>query len=70
MILTLANTVHAWVNPINNLSTGSTSKTPLFMSAVSVGARHGENSCFLPLEQCDEEYYAPRIVQVSLCLNE
>mmetsp|Transcript_5574 Transcript_5574/g.10593 ORF Transcript_5574/g.10593 Transcript_5574/m.10593 type:complete len:230 (-) Transcript_5574:742-1431(-) len=72
IILTLANMVYAWVNnPINNLSTRSStnispsSKTKLFMSTISVGARHGENACFLPLEQCHEEYYAPRIVQIA-----
>lgn len=66
MILILANSAYAWVNPIKNLSTGaSTSKSQLFMSAISAGALHGENSCFLPLDQCDEEYYAPRIVQIA-----
>lgn len=32
----------------------------------SVGNSHGQGSCFLPLLQNDEEYIAPRIVQVSL----
>ena len=31
----------------------------------SVGNSHGQGSCFLPLLQNDEEYIAPRIVQVS-----
>lgn len=26
---------------------------------------HGENSCFLPLEQLDQDYYPPRIVQIA-----
>ena len=25
---------------------------------------HGQNSCFLPLKQLDQDYYAPRIIQV------
>jgi hypothetical protein len=29
------------------------------------GNLHGQGSCFLPLLQNDEEYIAPRIVQVS-----
>jgi len=28
------------------------------------GAIHGENACFLPLKQLDQDYYAPRIIQV------
>lgn len=30
-----------------------------------VGNSHGQGSCFLPLLQNDDEYIAPRIVQVS-----
>lgn len=30
----------------------------------TVGARHGEDACFLPLKQLDQDYYAPRIIQV------
>lgn len=33
-------------------------------TADSIGGIHGENSCFLPLKQLDQDYYAPRIVQV------
>ena len=29
------------------------------------GSLHGNNSCFLPLKQLDQDYYAPRIVQVN-----
>jgi hypothetical protein len=32
--------------------------------SMSTGSLHGENSCFLPLKQLDQDYYAPRIVQV------
>ena len=31
----------------------------------SVGNSHGQGSCFLPLLQNDEEYIAPRIVQIA-----
>mmetsp|Transcript_27171 Transcript_27171/g.63731 ORF Transcript_27171/g.63731 Transcript_27171/m.63731 type:complete len:224 (+) Transcript_27171:69-740(+) len=30
-----------------------------------VGGLHGENSCFLPLKQLDQDYYAPRIIQIA-----
>ena len=33
-------------------------------AAESIGNRHGQGSCFMPLLQNDEEYIAPRIVQV------
>lgn len=29
------------------------------------GSLHGENSCFLPLKQLDQDYYAPRIIQIA-----
>lgn len=35
------------------------------MSAGSIGSLHGDNSCFLPLKQLDQDYFAPRIVQVG-----
>mmetsp|Transcript_19244 Transcript_19244/g.41831 ORF Transcript_19244/g.41831 Transcript_19244/m.41831 type:complete len:230 (+) Transcript_19244:196-885(+) len=31
----------------------------------SIGSLHGENSCFMPLRQLDQDYYAPRIVQIA-----
>jgi hypothetical protein len=31
----------------------------------AVGGLHGENSCFLPLRQHDQDYRAPRIVQIA-----
>lgn len=35
------------------------------MALSASGSLHGENSCFLPLEQLDQDYYAPRIVQIA-----
>lgn len=35
---------------------------------MAAGSKHGENSCFLPLEQLDQDYYAPRIVQVGIMM--
>lgn len=63
---------HAWVMPaaIGGTSSRATrhhaSSTQLESSlGMAAGSKHGENSCFLPLEQLDQDYYAPRIVQVS-----
>lgn len=33
------------------------------------GSIHGQNACFLPLKQLDQDYYAPRIVQVRRSKN-
>jgi len=30
----------------------------------SSGSLHGQNACFLPLKQLDQDYFAPRIIQV------
>ena len=35
-------------------------------STTLAGSLHGEDACFLPLKQCDQDWYAPRIVQVSM----
>jgi len=29
------------------------------------GNLHGQNACFLPLQQLDSDYYAPRIIQIA-----
>lgn len=52
----------AWTVPrvSNNLKTN----VALHASLQSTGNLHGQNSCFLPVEQLDQEYYAPRIIQV------
>ena len=53
-------------------ATTTTSSTQVFADATqqtSVGNSHGQGSCFLPLLQNDEEYIAPRIVQVSYIIK-
>jgi hypothetical protein len=56
----------AWVMPAGGKSTATrqTASTSSHLG-MAVGNKHGENACFLPLEQLDQDYYAPRIVQVS-----
>lgn len=34
-------------------------------SASSSGSLHGQNACFLPLKQLDQDSYSPRIVQIA-----
>ena len=42
------------------LSSTSLAATPVQQT----GNLHGQGSCFLPLQQLDQDFYAPRIVQV------
>jgi hypothetical protein len=55
--LLVASTSWAWTPATQQTLRTSTA---LFMS----GSLHGMNSCFLPLKQLDQDYYAPRIIQV------
>mmetsp|Transcript_25645 Transcript_25645/g.36171 ORF Transcript_25645/g.36171 Transcript_25645/m.36171 type:complete len:230 (-) Transcript_25645:171-860(-) len=34
-------------------------------STILSGTKHGEDSCFMPLAQMDQDYYAPRIIQIA-----
>lgn len=68
--LSLAVGSHAFTSSIpstiscTSRTTSSTSIAATPMQS-SVGNLHGQGSCFLPLLQNDDEYIAPRIVQVS-----
>lgn len=63
---------HAFVNPINHPSSRLI-QSPISSSLQAetlqdtAGNLHGESACFLPILQNDDEYIAPRIVQV--CFN-
>jgi len=63
----LLSSAEGWVTPSAPISRGNSA---FQLSAIppelaeSTGNLHGESACFMPLEQNDEEYYAPRIVQV------
>jgi hypothetical protein len=69
-LLLLGGVSHAFSSsqrPIIYRSSSSTSiaaATP--MQEAAVGNMHGQGSCFLPLLQNDDEYIAPRIVQVRV----
>mmetsp|Transcript_24195 Transcript_24195/g.37939 ORF Transcript_24195/g.37939 Transcript_24195/m.37939 type:complete len:233 (-) Transcript_24195:212-910(-) len=69
--LSLAVGSHAFTSSIPSIisctsrtstSTSSIAATP---TQSSVGNLHGQGSCFLPLLQNDDEYIAPRIVQIA-----
>ena len=71
--LSLAVGSHAFTStslPPRILCTSSKTCVAATPMQSSVGNLHGQGSCFLPLLQNDDEYIAPRIVQVSyiLCL--
>jgi hypothetical protein len=63
VVLSLAVSVKGWVSPNVAKIQKEILRVP---TALSAGALHGEQNCFLPLEQCDNEYTAPRIIQVRL----
>uniref|UniRef100_A0A7R9ZQZ4 Rubisco accumulation factor 1 C-terminal domain-containing protein n=1 Tax=Craspedostauros australis TaxID=1486917 RepID=A0A7R9ZQZ4_9STRA len=61
LLAILASCASAWVPSSSSSRSMRRSHAPMFMS----GSLHGENSCFLPLKQLDQDYYAPRIVQIA-----
>lgn len=64
-ILLTLSMVRAWVSPTvpRAAYTVRSKKSPEFK--MSNGSLHGENSCFLPVKQLDQDYYAPRIIQIA-----
>lgn len=61
---------HAWTTRTSILTSSSirkinNKKTTFNFNLQAAPAGHGENSCFLPLKQLDQEYCAPRIVQIA-----
>ena len=70
LLANITGSSHAFFCPsLQRTISATTSTTQVFADATqqkAVGNSHGQGSCFLPLLQNDEEYIAPRIVQVSL----
>ena len=71
--LLTTNICHAFINPIptptrliNNIPMSSLQAETLKDTA---GNLHGESACFLPILQNDDEYIAPRMVQVCTCFS-
>jgi hypothetical protein len=63
LVVCLAPTT-AWVIPTFPRATRRAASRLQMSMSTSTGNTHGQNSCFLPLQQLDQDYYAPRIVQV------
>lgn len=55
----IASSALAWAPVVKKNNQG------LSRLEAAVGGLHGDNSCFLPLKQLDQDYYAPRIVQIA-----
>ena len=60
--------VQAWIisRPSSSRSAADHRLTRLHQSSLSVSARkHGQDACFLPIKQLEQDYFAPRIVQIA-----
>ena len=55
----------AWVSPRHNHHSFRPETALKSAPAETSGSLHGQNACFLPLNQLDQEYYAPRIIQIA-----
>ena len=68
VLLALASPAMAWL-PVRQTTRGNAfrpTQTSLQSAASgTTGSLHGQNSCFLPLKQLDQDYYSPRIVQIA-----
>lgn len=62
----LLSTASAFMSPQYYASRTSMSNSALDSTANAAGNLHGQGACFLPLLQNDDEYIAPRIVQVRM----
>ena len=66
LALALCASTFAWVTPNHGRKSVERSLNTKLRSAPTMsGSLHGENACFLPLKQLDQDYYSPRIVQIA-----
>jgi len=66
--LSILSSTRAWVSlsvPLAASKTTNQRSTNSPTLKMSEGSLHGENSCFLPMKQLDQDYYAPRIIQIA-----
>jgi len=68
-IFLVMSVVRAWVSP--TITSGSSevmyrrlNNSPTFHE-MSKGNLHGDNACFMPCRQLDQDYFAPRILQIA-----
>mmetsp|Transcript_27814 Transcript_27814/g.39123 ORF Transcript_27814/g.39123 Transcript_27814/m.39123 type:complete len:228 (+) Transcript_27814:163-846(+) len=58
----------AWVVPVTKYQGSharTTSNDVSRKSTMISGTKHGEGSCFMPLVQLDQDFFAPRIIQIA-----
>jgi hypothetical protein len=58
----------AWVVPVTKyqgINARSTGNLIGRKSTMISGKKHGEESCFMPLVQLDQDFFAPRIIQIA-----
>lgn len=61
----VSSTISTYPSRLSRSSTSSTTARFATELHATGGSLHGQNSCFLPLQQLDQDYYAPRIVQIA-----
>lgn len=64
----IISSARAWVSPsvppaASKCTYSRSTNLPAF--EMSKSSLHGENSCFMPVKQLDQDYYAPRIIQIA-----
>eukprot|EP00560_Eucampia_antarctica_P004147 CAMPEP_0197832782 /NCGR_PEP_ID=MMETSP1437-20131217/16156_1 /TAXON_ID=49252 ORGANISM="Eucampia antarctica, Strain CCMP1452" /NCGR_SAMPLE_ID=MMETSP1437 /ASSEMBLY_ACC=CAM_ASM_001096 /LENGTH=225 /DNA_ID=CAMNT_0043436365 /DNA_START=84 /DNA_END=761 /DNA_ORIENTATION=+ len=67
LLFAFVNHVHGWTTQsMSSLITrGSISGSSARLSTAINIVKHGEDACFLPLKQLDQDYFAPRVFQVA-----
>jgi hypothetical protein len=66
LALALCASSFAWVAPNNARRSVERSLNTKLRSSLTInGSLHGQDACFLPLKQMDQDEYAPRIVQIA-----
>jgi hypothetical protein len=66
LALALCAPTFAWVAPNHGRRSVERSLNSKLRSTPTMnGSLHGQNACFLPLKQLDQDYYSPRIVQIA-----
>lgn len=65
--LVLTTCANAWIAPQQGVRSRNKINAMWSISPnqSTGGSLHGQDACFLPLEQLDQEYYAPRIIQIA-----
>ena len=66
-IISLATCASAWTLLPQMTKSRASINSALWSTSPNpsvAGSKHGEDACFLPLEQLDQEYFAPRVIQV------